>query len=368
MDIKRYEILDAPAQVDGFSQSLAWSTKVMKYDDHPAYSPLMQNASPMLRIKALVQFVRSMVPLSIKRLIKYEMIPLELRSPKTASDFMRLAKVAGRNTFRLHPKMTKAVDSAILKKIEADGCCVVKMDDETFAKVEAITDRFFDRLKARRAATAKGEDRDFDESRSSVDSREDGTTLYDELNSILKESGVLDAVSRYLGRQVSLIDVNPQINDSSDSFWRKIFPDMPDMDLPKSAYFHRDASGGDLKAIFYMSDVGPENGPFSYVVGSNRMPVSRLDDLIGEANDHNGLSATHLEARARFAALPTKLQQKGAFGNDLKDDNALAEEIRKSVWEITAPKGSIVLFDTKGIHRGGMVVDGERHVVTTVIG
>ncbi|MEP5731175.1 MAG: hypothetical protein ABJL67_17610 [Sulfitobacter sp.] len=368
MDTNRYEILDAPTQLDGFNTTLAWSNKVMNYQNHPAYRPLIVQASPMLRLKAFVQFVRSMAPLAIKRLIAYEMIPLEIRSPKTFSEVMQLAKVAGRNALGLHPKMSKSKESLVLSKLNSDGCCVVKMDDTSFDQIEDITTRFFDRLKNRRAATAKGDDRNFEESRSSVDSREDGTALFDELNEVLHESGIIDAASRYLGRQARLIDVNPQVNDSSDSFWRKIFPDMPDMNLPKSAYFHRDASGGDLKAIFYMSDVGPKNGPFSYVLGSNQMPVSRLDDLIGEANDHNGLSATHLEARKRFAALPAKLRQKGAFGNDLEDDNALAQEIRKSVWEITAPKGSIVLFDTKGIHRGGMVVEGERYVVTTVIG
>jgi hypothetical protein len=225
----------------------------------------------------------------------------------------------------------------------------------------------FDILEERRRHTASGE-RSFEESRGSVDSREHGVALYNEINSILQRSGILDAASLYLGRQARLIDVNPQINDSSDSFWRNIFPDMTNFALPKTAYFHRDASGGDLKAIFYMSDVGAQNGPFSYVVGSNKLSMSRVDDLIAEANDHNGLSSTSLPARQRFAALPSKLRQKGSFGNDLKDDVALSREIGDGVWLITAPKGSIVLFDTKGIHRGGMVEDGNRYVITTVIG
>ena len=69
-----------------------------------------------------------------------------------------------------------------------------------------------------------------------------------------------------------------------------------------------------------------------------------------------------------FAALPRKLRQKCAFGNDLKADSPMLEEIVRATWKITAPAGSVVLFDTKGIHRGGMVEQGERRVLTCVLG
>ncbi|RYD24834.1 MAG: hypothetical protein EOP89_10510 [Lysobacteraceae bacterium] len=96
--------------------------------------------------------------------------------------------------------------------------------------------------------------------------------------------------------------------------------------------------------------------------------ISRVDDLLCEANDHNGLAATDLSARRRFAALPAKLRQKGSFGNDLPDDQPESGRIVASTWEITGPKGSIVAFDTKGIHRGGMVEEGQRRVITCVLG
>jgi hypothetical protein len=37
-------------------------------------------------------------------------------------------------------------------------------------------------------------------------------------------------------------------------------------------------------------------------------------------------------------------------------------------WQVCAPKGSLVMFDTKGIHRGGLVENGERRVVTCIVG
>lgn len=363
-----FEVINTPADIKPFDSSLKWEPTLVDYAYHPAYQPLTQSASPVLRAKALLQFTRSMVPLMFKRLIRYEMIPVEVRSPKTAGDFGKLLVTAGRNALGLHPRGPDATQPLeVFTTLERDGVCVVKIAEDRFAALSDLSRPHFARLEERRAKTATG-DRSFDESRSNVDSREHGVELFAALNQIIIDSGIMESASRYLGRQARLIDVNPQINDASDSFWRNIFPDMDGFKLPDSAYFHRDASGGDLKAIFYMSDVGPKNGPFSYVVGSNKMEMSKLDDLIAEANDHNGLSATTRQARERFAALPGKLRQKGAFGNDLKDDDQLAREIREGLWSITAGKGSIVLFDTKGVHRGGMVVEGNRYVITTVIG
>ncbi|RYF99496.1 MAG: hypothetical protein EON94_11235 [Caulobacteraceae bacterium] len=239
------------------------------------------------------------------------------------------------------------------------------MPSDRFAALQAISQPEFDRLAARRGAS-NGQ-RNFEESRGQA-SRAAQRELFDTIEATLREAGIFDVASAYLGRKTRLVDVNPQINDTSDTFWRDIFPDTELAAIPPTAYCHRDASGGDLKAIFYMTPVDARRGPFSYVVGSNRMHISRLDDLICEANDSNGLAGTDPRSRALFAALPARLRQKGSFGNDLNPDSDLGREIGAGLWSVTADAGSIVLFDTKGIHRGGMVEEGERRVITCVIG
>ncbi|PWR04549.1 hypothetical protein DKT77_00855 [Meridianimarinicoccus roseus] len=363
-----FDVLDKPSTVTRFDPALKWSRDLVDYKAHPAYAAFVGSAGVGLRAKAALQFVRGMLPLMVKRITRYSMIPVETRKPRSVGECLKLAGTAGRNALGLHSGERLARPrTEVFETLDRDGVCVVQVREDLFAEIEMLARPHFARLEDRRAKTA-GDDRAFEESRSNVDAREHGQQLYDAINDILEKSGILDATSQYLGRDARLIDVNPQINDPSDSFWRSIFPDMKGMKLPDSAYFHRDASGGDLKAIFYMTDVGPENGPFSYVVGSNRLNMSRVDDMIAEANDHNGLSGTGPDARRRFAALPGKLRQKGSFGNDLPDDSRLAGEIRKGTWQITAGKGSIVLFDTKGVHRGGMVEKGERYVITTVLG
>ena len=187
------------------------------------------------------------------------------------------------------------------------------------------------------------------------------------MEATLTRSGILDGVSAYIGRPASLIDVNPQINDQSDDFWRRIFPDQPVAERPV-AYMHRDATGGDIKAILYMSDVKPENGPFSYAIGSQKVYSGRLGDWIEQTNDQSSFSGTGPLNRRRFAALPAILRRKCAFGNDVLPGSEIAQRLLGAEWTITAPRGSVVLFDTKGIHRGGMVKQGERLVLTCVLG
>jgi hypothetical protein len=247
-----------------------------------------------------------------------------------------------------------------------DGIAVIALPSDRFFSLETASTQYFADLAHRRGASNVG-DRAFDESRASV-GRQSASALFSVIEQVLEESGILAAAEIYKGRKCQLVDVNPQINDISDSFWRDIFPDLNLETLPRTAYCHRDASGGDLKAIIYMTDVGPNNGPFSFAIGSHQLSVSRIDDWIGESNDMSGLSGTEPSARRKFAALPAKLRQKCAYGNDLVDSSPVADALDKSLWPITASKGALVLFDTKGTHRGGMVVEGERRVITCIIG
>ena len=345
---------------------MGWTPALIDYDRHAAYRDLIARAPLKTRLEAAVIFAVSMARLLLKRTIKYEFIPHDVRTDRSPAGRLRFVGAALRNAFggdaRARRLSAAEVDAG---KMAGHGIHVVTMPTDRFAALEATARPEFDRLAARRGLS-NGQ-RQFEESRGQA-SRREQRELFELIEATLREAGVFDVASAYLGRQTKLVDVNPQINDTSDSFWRDIFPDTELKALPPTAYCHRDASGGDLKAIIYMTDVDERNGPFSYVIGSNRMRIDRLDDLICEANDSNGMAGTDPAARARFAALPRKLRQKGAFGNDVTPDSPLGREIGQGLWAVTAGRGSIVLFDTKGIHRGGMVEDGERRVITCVVG
>lgn len=363
-----YKIQKAPQEAKLFNMNVEWKPELVDYASHPAYAPLIASAGFADRLSALWRFSKSSVLLLIKRIIRYELIPRETREPRSLAGWFRFAGAGLKNAVGLYPRARQVKNrSDVFDFLDTHGCCVIKMDDSVFENLENKAEQHFDRLEQRRQKTAS-ENRDFDESRGSVDAREFGNELFNTINDILGDSGVFDAASKYLGRPVRLVDVNPQINDKTDGFWRIVFPDLKMKTTPDKAYYHRDASGGDLKAIIYMSDVGPQNGPFSYVIGSNKLLISKVDDLIAEVNDHNGFAGTTLEMRRQFAALPKKLRQKCTFGNDLTEKSELSKQIDSGVWQITGSKGSIVLFDTKGVHRGGLVAEGKRKVITTIIG
>lgn len=356
----------SPGDVGRFPVERFPTPQRIDYARQPAYADFVARAPLATRLRASGRFLRSLVPLAVKRIANYELIPNEVRTDRRSlSGLFRLGAAGLRNAF-VSTRRSSRIESGLARRLAEDGCAVIACSAEAMAGVDAAVAPAYAKLEQMRAERAGGK-REFLDSRYHTDRREEAH-LYRAVEALLRDAQVMQAASEYIGREARLIDVNPQINDPSDSFWREIFPDRDANGLPKAAYFHRDASGGDLKAIIYMSDVGPKNGPFTFVLGSHRLPIGRLDNFICEANDSNGLADTSAETRRIFAALPRRFRQKGSFGNDLPDDDPVSDEIVGAAWSITGSKGAIVLFDTKGVHRGGMVEQGERRVITCVLG
>jgi hypothetical protein len=342
----------------------------ISYASHPAYETLVRSASLKARFGSLLGFSKYLGVILCKRLISYELIPGHLRKPRSASGVVRLLSKAARNALRnLVPRQPGTATSneghAVQRALGLDGVCVAQVGTPQLAQISAAAQPLYDELRKARGTRAEG-GRDFDESRSYA-LRTAHAELFAAVESTLTLSGILDGVSAYIGRPASLIDVNPQINDKSDDFWRRIFADLPAAERPV-AYLHRDATGGDIKAILYMCDVTAENGPFSYVIGSQKVNSGRVGDWIEQTNDQSSYSGTGRLNRGRFAALPAFLRRKCAFGNDVLPGTEVSQRLLGAEWTISAPRGSIVLFDTKGFHRGGMVNQGERLVLTCVLG
>ena len=337
------------------------------YSQHPAYDELRESATLRARAVSLLIFIKYFGVILCKRLISYELIPGDLRKPRSLGGVLRLLTAAAGNMLRkwLPRSIGRGLPSPIEATLVAEGVCVVQIAPQHLNAVTAAAQPLFDQLRRARGSKAKG-GREFDESRGSA-RRAAHAHLYAAVEHMLQASGILASVSGYIGRHASLVDVNPQINDPSDDFWRRIFPDLPAAERPAS-YFHRDASGGDMKAILYLSDVGPENGAFAYAAGSHHVRQGVLVDWIEETNDQSACSGTGPANRARFAALPRLLQRKCSMGNDLLHGTEITQRLLDAEWSITATSGHIVLFDTKGFHRGGMVRQGERLVLTCVMG
>jgi hypothetical protein len=84
-----------------------------------------------------------------------------------------------------------------------------------------------------------------------------------------------------------------------------------------------------LKFFVYLTDVGPDNGPHSFISGSHRR-----------------------------GGIPNALLQKGY--SRLTDEEVSASFEREKFVEFSAPRGTIIAEDTRGLHKGKHVTRGDR--------
>jgi Phytanoyl-CoA dioxygenase (PhyH) len=84
-----------------------------------------------------------------------------------------------------------------------------------------------------------------------------------------------------------------------------------------------------LKFFVYLTDVGPNNGPHSFVAGSHRT-----------------------------GGIASALLQKGYAR--LTDEEVTGEYSADKFVEFTAPRGTVIAEDTRGLHKGKHVIEGDR--------
>lgn len=103
--------------------------------------------------------------------------------------------------------------------------------------------------------------------------------------------------------------------------------------------WHRDSvRGRQFKAIVYLNDVGPENGPFQYWRGSHRL----------------------------WHRVNTAIRLSAPFDQNRFDDGSFDHIFERSseVVTLTARKGTVILADTTGLHRGCPLSSGVRYAMT----
>ena len=106
-----------------------------------------------------------------------------------------------------------------------------------------------------------------------------------------------------------------------------------------------------LKCIFYLNDVTPTDGPFSYIEGSHNWK----DDLFNRVVAKSVSVSNYLEndrKREQFLKLPRSMQKCANIGSFLEDDvHAMFANL--SVY--TSDDANLLFFDPGGVHRGGIV-------------
>jgi hypothetical protein len=114
-------------------------------------------------------------------------------------------------------------------------------------------------------------------------------------------------------------------------WWHTGYSDRPDSEAGQFFHFDLDRPKW-LKFFIYLTDVGPDNGPHAFVAGSHRT-----------------------------GAMPARLLQKGY--SRLSDEEVGAAFNSSDILELTAPRGSIIAEDTRGLHKGKHVHRGDRLVL-----
>lgn len=251
---------------------------------------------------------------------------------------------------------------ACLEALERDGIFAFRLSDARRQELGDETRPLFGRLEAVRAAVPLG-DRTYGHTQW-VTARSDAPGLYAAVEGALNETGILSSVRNYLECRAELRSVALQINDEHDSFWHAHFEDRG-MPVPPTVFFHIDNTYGVVKAIFYLSEVGRTNGPFSYVPGTHRLDVGWFEALILRAVDI--WIDVHPQERYLFAALPKVLRRKAKFGDDLQAGDPQGQWLLDNERVMTSKDGDVFIFDVNGVHRGGMVRSGERRILQVMM-
>jgi len=188
---------------------------------------------------------------------------------------------------------------------------------------------------------------------------------------------LMPIVSAYLGMEkIAVQVVHFKITDNGISRGQgnlDVFQD-PDMPDPATRYFHVDGPPCDLKLILYLSDVlDISQGPFSYVVGSHAAPYISLEEFAVRVATQAFCSTATVghnrgaEGRRKLMCIPEMYRQRIDFGSDLLDDSPVARDLLARERVFYSNAAEMLLFDSKGVHRGAMVTRGTRLVMQVTL-
>lgn len=179
-DYNSIRLIQPPTIPGGTFPDLARS---VDYDRHPAYRRLVQDADLGRRTRAIGSFVRTFAGLLVKRIMRYEMIPFDIR----AAGGLSLIKQGLRNALRLDPPAcTASSASPVLSSLREHGIAVVQIDAAQFQQLQAEANAHFEFLAERRRGRGNAK-REFEESRSTA-SRKSEPHLYAVIDTLMRKA------------------------------------------------------------------------------------------------------------------------------------------------------------------------------------
>jgi len=144
-----------------------------------------------------------------------------------------------------------------------------------------------------------------------------------DVQNLIADLSFADLAQSYLGARPTI--------DALSMWWSTDYSDQPDAQAAQFFHFDMDRPKW-LKFFIYLTDVNPDNGPHSFVVGSHRS---------------GGIPRTLL--KKRYARL--------------SDEEVTRCYDRTDITEMIAPRGTILAEDTRGLHKGKIVTGGDRLIL-----
>ncbi|UTJ07344.1 phytanoyl-CoA dioxygenase family protein [Arcobacter roscoffensis] len=104
--------------------------------------------------------------------------------------------------------------------------------------------------------------------------------------------------------------------------------------------WHRDSFSRQFKAIAYLSDVEMSNGPFMYIKGSHTL--KNIKKVLFKLRNHKPISSFRYN------------------DDEIKE---CCKILDSEISYFTAPKGTLILADIRGLHTGMSIEEGHRYAV-----
>ena len=253
--------------------------------------------------------------------------------------------------------------SSEVAAIASEGCCALQLKaklldpllESTAPVIAAIRDR-------QAAARAAGETIPFKLAQTPIGSRTH-PEIWDLAARIVKHSGAGQTTANYFGAGAKLKTAAVMVNPPDQVWAADVFRD-PRIETPPTVGFHIDSSGSAiLKAVLYLGDVGPDQGPFGMIPTSHRWEQAGPGRIRRRAFDRSPLVSRAPAQRHAFLSLPLQLQVKAEFGGDMPPGAPETLQLLARERVMTGPCGQLNLFDPEAIHRGGQTRAGERRVL-----
>ena len=192
----------------------------------------------------------------------------------------------------------------------------------------------------------------------------------------LKKNSVEEGISAYSGYPLELSGYALTYSHPDEVWFKQCYRDL-NLDAPRTIQMHFDEDNVSAKSMLYLNEIGPDNGPFSYVpryaaqvTSRSRLAFMKHLDFahadfeksigIGGRLYNRALFGTP-QLRKHFARLPAELQGSSGLGDDVLNSTPLSDSLLENERKITSNVGDLALFaGGETIHRGGIVSKGER--------